>query len=139
VDLNDPALPAPRLSPSPGAPEAVQLQVYTDFKLHDIGDVPAAGGARGATDPRFLTRRLWGAGNQPPYFHHGLFTTLRQAVVAHGGEALDARLSFQRLSSDDQSALIEFLKSLQVLPPGTRDLVVDEHHRVRSWPSKPGP
>ncbi len=137
VDLNDPALPAPRLSPSPGAPEVVQLQVYTDFKLHDIGDVPAAGGARGAAGARFLTRRLWGAGNQPPYFHHGLFTTLRQAVAAHGGEALDARLSFQRLSSDDQSAVIEFLKSLQVLPPGTRDLVVDDHHHVRSWPPKP--
>jgi cytochrome c peroxidase len=137
VDLNDPALPAPRLSPSPGAPDAVQLQVYTDFKLHDIGDVAAAG-ARGGSGARFLTRRLWGAGNQPPYFHHGLFTTLRQAVVAHGGEALESRLSFQRLSSDDQSAVIEFLKSLQVLPPDTMDLVVDEHHRARSWPPKPG-
>ena len=27
---------------------------------------------------RFLTKRLWGAANEPPFFHHGLFTTLRQ-------------------------------------------------------------
>ena len=32
-----------------------------------------------------------------------------------------------------QDALIEFVKSMQVLPQGTMDLIVDEHHRPRSW------
>jgi hypothetical protein len=35
--------------------------------------------------------------------------------------------------------VIEFLKSLQMLPPGTRDLVVDEQHRPRKWPPTPAP
>ncbi|HXI28240.1 MAG TPA: hypothetical protein VNG89_07455, partial [Vicinamibacterales bacterium] len=30
--------------------------------------------------------------------------------------------------------MIEFLKSLQMLPPGTRDLVVDDQQRPRPWP-----
>jgi CxxC motif-containing protein (DUF1111 family) len=80
---------------------------------------------------KFLTRRLWGAGNQPPYFHHGFFTTLRKSVLAHAGEALESRKAFQASSEYDQDSLIEFLKSLQVLPPGTKDLVVDENYKPK--------
>jgi hypothetical protein len=83
---------------------------------------------------RFLTKRLWGAANEPPFFHHGLFTTLRQSVLAHAGEADASRKAFKLLPAHEQDALIEFLKTLQVLPPGTRDLIVDENFRPRSWP-----
>jgi cytochrome c peroxidase len=83
---------------------------------------------------RFLTKRLWGAANEPPFFHHGLFTTLRQAVLEHSGEALEQRLAFQKMSADDQDSLIEFLKTLQVLPPGTTALIVDEHFHKKDWP-----
>ena len=82
---------------------------------------------------RFLTKRLWGSANEAPYFHHGMYTTLRQAVLAHSGEAIDPRRKFQKLAEYDQDALIEFLKSLQVLPPGTKDLVVDENFRRKAW------
>jgi hypothetical protein len=47
-------------------------------------------------------------------------------VQAHGGEAAAARAAFRALSSHEQDAVIEFLKTLQVLPPGTEHLVVDE-------------
>ena len=81
---------------------------YTDFKLHDImraGDREArsprhepvavvAGFSQG--NCRFLTKRLWGAANEPPFFHHGLFTTLRQAVLAHAGEAPTRRAGRSR-------------------------------------------
>jgi hypothetical protein len=30
--------------------------------------------------------------------------------------------------------VIEFLKTLQVLPPGTKDRIVDENYRARTWP-----
>jgi hypothetical protein len=30
--------------------------------------------------------------------------------------------------------MIEFLKTLQVLPPGTKGLVVDEHYQPKAWP-----
>jgi hypothetical protein len=59
---------------------------------------------------------------------------MRQAILGHAGEALASRQAFQAASEYDRDALIEFLKSLQVLPPGTRDLVVDEnfHKKVFS-------
>jgi hypothetical protein len=87
-----------------------------------------------AGNRRFLTKRLWGIASQPTHFHHGLLTTLRQAVVAHAGEALAQGQAFAHLPAADQNALIEFLKTLQVLPPGTKALVVDEQYRPRSWP-----
>ncbi|HWW83944.1 MAG TPA: di-heme oxidoredictase family protein [Vicinamibacterales bacterium] len=145
VDLSSDDLPTPRLKPSHGV---VMVPAYTDLKLHDIttgvpGDPnvealdmnqPAGSPAFFAGNSKFLTRKLWGTANEPPFFHHGLFTTLRQAVKAHDGEAKSSRISFEALSPYEQDAVIEFLKSLQVLPPGTRALVVDEHGRKRSWP-----
>ena len=83
---------------------------------------------------RFLTKRLWGAANEPPFFHHGLFTTLRQSILAHAGEATAARRAFEALPPSERDALVEFLKTLQVLPPGTTDRIVDGAFRPRSWP-----
>jgi hypothetical protein len=82
---------------------------------------------------RFLTRRLWGIANSGPYFHHGMYGTMREAIIGHSGEALASRRAFQAASAYDRDALIEFLKSLQVLPPGTRSLVVDEHFQPKRW------
>ena len=66
----------------------------------------------------------------------------RQAelVAAHAAglrEAEAQRLAFERLTTYEQDSVIEFLKSLQVLPPGTNDLIVDEHYRRRDWPPLP--
>ena len=46
------------------------------------------------------------------------------------------RQAFQALAKYDQDSVIEFLKSLQVLPPGTKHLVVDEHGKPKKWPPK---
>jgi hypothetical protein len=62
---------------------------------------------------------------------------MRQAVLAHAGEAQPARLAFQALPAEAQDAVIEFLKTLQVLPPGTRERIVDEHYQARPWPPQP--
>ena len=59
---------------------------------------------------------------------------MRQAVLGHNGEALPERNAFQKLAPHEKDALIEFLKTLQVLPPGTKDLVVDENYQAREWP-----
>lgn len=61
---------------------------------------------------------------------------MRRSVLAHAGEALDSRKAFQGLPAGYQDALIEFLKTLQVLPPGTKDLIVDENFQAREWPPK---
>jgi hypothetical protein len=144
VDLTDAVLPQPRLAPAAGEPSVIQIPAYTDFKLHDITDAadataeetldmnqPVGSPAFLAGNRRFLTRRLWGIASHPAHLHHGLLTTLREAVLAHAGEALAERTAFQRLDAAGQDAVIEFLKSLQMLPPGTRDLVVDEQYRAR--------
>ncbi len=67
-----------------------------------------------------------------------MFTTLRQAVKAHDGEAKATRMAFEGLSQYEQDCVIEFLKTLQVLPPGTRALVVDEHGKKKHWPPRSG-
>jgi hypothetical protein len=147
VDLTDPRLPQPRLVPDSATPQVLQVAAYTDFKLHDITDPSDPGEAEPLDmnqtvwspkfregNRRFLTKRLWGAANEPPFYHHGLYATLRQAILAHSGEALEQRRAFQQRSADEQDALIEFLKTLQVLPPGTRDLIVDERFHKKAWP-----
>lgn len=69
-----------------------------------------------AGNRKFLTRKLWDVGNVPPYFHHGQFTTMREAVLAHCGEALESRLAFEHLSEYQRDSVIEFLKTLRVIP-----------------------
>ena len=127
IDLTHSALPGKRPKPVDGV---VWVRAFTDLKLHDIttgpGDPneepidinePADSAAFLAGNRKFLTKKLWGAANERPYFHHGKFTTLRQATLAHAGEALQEREAFEALDSADQDRVIEFLKSLQVLPP----------------------
>jgi hypothetical protein len=141
VNLNSRFLPLPRLHAERGV---VHVPSFTDLRLHDISDgaddpnieaidmhAPAGSPGFFAGNRRFITRKLWGAANEPPYFHHGQYTTLREAVLAHGGDAAWTRTRFNALSAGERDAVIEFLKSLQVLPPGTPTLVVDERGRPR--------
>jgi cytochrome c peroxidase len=146
IDLTNKHLPSPRLTPTGGV---VQVPAYTDLKLHDITcgpddpnrepldmQQPPGSAAFFAGNGKFITRKLWGVANEPPFFHHGQFTTLREAVLAHCGEALAARQAFESLSAEEQGALIEFLKTLQVLPANVKHLVVDEHYRKKAWPPR---
>ena len=131
VDLNSDDLPQPRLKAINGT---VLVPLYTDFKLHDI--------CRGPSDPNvevldanqkagtpeffagnteFLTRRLWAAGSKPNFFHHGQFTTIREAILNHFGEALQTQKAFSVLSSYQQGAIIEFLKTLKAPREPTSD------------------
>lgn len=144
MDLNDPGLPGPRLQPDGDG--VTWVAAFTDFKVHDITEVDdpepldmnwgpwAKNFPQG--NRRFLTKRLWGFYNEPPYFHHGLYTSARQAVLAHSGEARESRTKFQNCSKYDQDSLIEFLKTLQVLPPGTKDRIVDDQFRKKTWPPR---
>src|SRR5215471_4056223 len=147
VDLTSHELPEPRLHPNQRG--VIMVPAYTDLKLHDI-----SASSDPATDPecepldqnqpagspgffkgncKFITRKLWGFYNQGGAFmHHGKFTTAREAVEAHSGEALAQLLAFDALPPAMQDDLIEFLKSLQVLPPGSKSLVVDEHGEAKN-------
>ena len=127
IDLTDHRLPGKRPQPRDGI---VWVRAFTDLKLHDITSGPGDPGEEAininhpggsaeffAGNREFLTKKLWGAANERPYFHHGKFTTLRAATLAHHGEALASRQAFQSLGDREQDMIIEFLKSLQVVPP----------------------
>jgi hypothetical protein len=135
VDLTDPNLPGPRLKVDKGI---VNVPAYTDLKLHDITSGPgdpnrevlnqnatAGSAAFFAGNGKFITRKLWGIANQHTFGHHGQFTTMREAVlIGHNGEAAASRMAFSSLSPYDQDSIIEFLKSLQILPEGTQALCI---------------
>ncbi len=122
IDLSSEDLPHPRLKPEHGI---VMVPLYTDFKLHDICAGPndpnvetlnanAKAGSQEffAGNTRFLTRRLWAVGSKPNFFHHGQYTTIREAILNHFGEALPTQQAFGALTSYQQGSIIEFLKAL---------------------------
>lgn len=137
LDLTDKKLDQPRL---PVEKEIVWVPAFTDMKLHDITsgpddpnrekidqNAPEGSAEFFVGNARFMTRKLWGMANEPPYFHHGQYTTIRQAIEAHRGEAYDTYVKWTTLSNDKKNSVIEFLKTLQVLPEGSKHLVIDEH------------
>jgi CxxC motif-containing protein (DUF1111 family) len=115
------------------------VRPFTDLKRHDICDeqldhfeneMIAQGrlnGSAPASDftmeppPRptaeFLTRKLWDVGNSAPYGHRGDLSTISEAIFWHGGEAKTTRDAFLALTPVQQNAVVEFLKSLQIVPP----------------------
>jgi hypothetical protein len=146
MDLTDRGLPRPRLIPVNGV---IQVAAFTDFKLHNIcsgpGDPnmeaidqnqPAGSPGFFGGNQYFVTKRLWSAGSSPNHFHHGKFTTIRESILAHAGEAQLSQAHFTNLNSYDQGSVIEFLKSLKVLPIGTRSRIVDEFNRPVKWPPR---
>ncbi len=131
--------PAPRLEPTPAGGAIVRA--FTDLKRHNLNDeeldffanelVPQ-GTLNGFAQeseftmeslPRptneFLTRKLWDVGNTGPYGHRGDLTTITDAIFFHGGEARVSRDAFFALTEEEQDKVIEFLKTLQVVPDGS--------------------
>ncbi len=131
----------------------VVVRAFTDLKRHELNDnelrhfaneqVPqgtlagvlqsSAFTAAPKARPRsqFLTRRLWDAGNTDPYGHRGDLTTLTDAIHFHGGEARASRDAYLALPPADRGAVIEFLKTLQILPAGAAGLVAEEGQVAR--------
>src|SRR5260370_39720291 len=119
VDLSSDELPVPRLKPDSSG--VVWVEAYTDFKLHDIcapEDAEPLDMNQSVWSKKFkegnrmfLTRRLWGAANMPNHFHHGMYTTMRRAVLAHSWEALASPKGFGALPNGGRESLIEVLET----------------------------
>lgn len=151
IDLTDRRLEQPRLEVSSADRTVLWVPAFTDLKLHDIskgpGDpnrepidqlAPAGSEEFFAGNGRFLTRALWGAASQPPYFHNGRYTTMRETIEAHHGEAETVYQRWRGLSEIERDAVIEFLKTLRVLPAGTPYRIMDDVGRRRHWDSPLG-
>jgi len=91
------------------------VKLFSDLKRHDMGpDLADRYDEPGSSIPRsvFLTRPLWGLAESAPYMHDGRATTIPEAILAHGGEAQEARDAFAALEEDAQKDLHVFLLSL---------------------------
>jgi len=115
----------PRLEKAPHTQKGAIVRAYTDLKRHQICDANNPHYCNetkiqnGVPTDQFITRKLWDAGNSAPYGHRGDLTTIGDAILAHGGEATDIRNNFFNLSDTEKAEIVEFLKSLQMLPPGS--------------------
>jgi len=93
---------------------------YSDFLLHDMGPGLNDGYTEGtALTSEWRTPPLWGLGLSKNsqggnYFllHDGRAKSIEEAILMHGGEALQSRNTFQQLSAAEKEKLIKFLESL---------------------------
>jgi len=93
---------------------------YTDLLLHDMGNELNDGYTEGSALPaEWRTPPLWGLGlsknsqgGQYYLLHDGRAGSIEEAILLHGGEAQQIKLSYQQLSDEDKAALINFLESL---------------------------
>jgi CxxC motif-containing protein (DUF1111 family) len=87
--------------------------LFSDLLLHDMGpaldDKIVQGTALGF---EWRTTPLVGAGLRPRYLHDGRAATLRDAILAHDGEAAIVRNRFFDLGQPDQEAILAYLRGL---------------------------
>ncbi len=90
-----------------------RLWLYSDLLLHDLGpdlDDRIVQGQAGGSDWR--TTPLWGLAARARFLHDGRAHTVLEAILAHGGEATQAKQRFLRLLPQDSDALLVFLSGL---------------------------
>jgi CxxC motif-containing protein (DUF1111 family) len=108
--------------PSPVAALSNQtFRPYSDFLLHDMGSTLGDGIVQGdAAELEMRTTPLWGLQSRAPVglLHDGRATggsatdNLREAILAHDGEAFASRQAFAALATAQQDQVIAFLLSL---------------------------
>jgi CxxC motif-containing protein (DUF1111 family) len=88
------------------------VNLYSDLLLHDMGPGLANVCARDATPQELRTTPLMGLQHRRFFLHDGRALDLREAILAHGGEAQAARDAFERLGWLRQEYIVMFLRSL---------------------------
>jgi hypothetical protein len=86
--------------------------IYSDFKYHDVGEDFYQIQYDGSVVRMWRTTPLWGVGHTAPYGHDGASLDLDAVIRRHGGEALDSRVAYTKLSSLERSHVIGFLNNL---------------------------
>jgi uncharacterized integral membrane protein (TIGR00698 family) len=99
--------------PSLRAHDGASVTLYSDLLLHDMGpaldDKVLQGDATGA---EWRTAPLVSLRLRQHYLHDGRATTLRDAILSHGGEGLIVRDRFFNLDEADRQAVYDFLATL---------------------------
>jgi CxxC motif-containing protein (DUF1111 family) len=93
--------------------EITEVPLYSDLLLHDMGagldDKIVQGTAIGS---EWRTTPLVGLSLRTRYLHDGRAASLRDAILAHGGEAQIVRDRFFDLDEADREAVLAFLDTL---------------------------
>jgi CxxC motif-containing protein (DUF1111 family) len=95
------------------------IRPYSDMLLHNMGD-GLADGANDylATGTEWRTQPLWGIGliftvnGHTNLLHDGRARNVTEAILWHGGEALNAKNAFKQLNTADRNDLLNFINSL---------------------------
>jgi len=104
---------------------SANVRLYSDLKRHDLGAAVAEPLLQvdRASVSHFMTLPLWGVASTGPWMHDGRATTLTDAISLHGGEAAAVRDAYTALNERDRDAVIEFLKTQQVVVLDPRLLI----------------
>ena len=103
---------------------AIVVSLYGDLKRHDMGPgLAEAVDDIGTGNSVWKTRELWGVGNTGPWLHDGRATTLDEAILWHGGEAMQARNNYNDLLQEQKNDVVSFLKNLVLHYP-------NPYHRI---------
>ena len=115
TDLTGTSLPSPALSNQTAG-------LYSDLLLHDLGNadmgaIPENQVNTGlATITQWRTALLWGLQYRTHFMHSGGAVDLNTAILGHSdgvtGEGVSVINNYKALSASDQTALLDFLKTL---------------------------
>ncbi|MEZ4416318.1 MAG: di-heme oxidoredictase family protein [Gemmatimonadota bacterium] len=89
-----------------------EIALYSDLLLHDMGPDLAGPCTAGASPTEVRTEPLMGLRYRRTLLHDGRIGRVRDAILAHGGEAQAARDAFDGLDRVVQEALLRFLAQL---------------------------
>jgi CxxC motif-containing protein (DUF1111 family) len=94
----------------------VKYSPLSDFAVHAMGTGLADQVSQGTADgTQFRSAPLWGVGQRIFFLHDGRTNDLYQAIQQHassGSEANEVIENFRMLSTTDQQALLNYLRSL---------------------------
>lgn len=104
-------------STSPSAALSKQtVNLFSDLLVHHMGRGLADGITQGGAGPdEFRTAPLWGVGQRVFFLHDGRTSNLVEAIRAHrsrGSEANKVIEHFDRLGTQEQQEIIDFLRTL---------------------------
>jgi CxxC motif-containing protein (DUF1111 family) len=88
------------------------FQPYSDFLLHDMGDLGDGIEQAGASGREMRTAPLWGIRVVTRFMHDGRAGSIEEAILAHDGQGRAARDKFKSLPGDAKAKLLAYVARL---------------------------
>lgn len=86
---------------------------YSDLLLHDMGEDLNDNRREFLADPsEWRTTPLWGIGKNTNFLHDGRASTIEEAILWHGGEAMRSKVLFMKLPINNREKLLKFVSQL---------------------------